>query len=48
MPRTYAEALAQLDEAQWQAAVDVELDAMKKHEVWKAVPLPPGKYAIGS
>ena len=46
--RTYAEALAQPDSEQWQAAVRVELDAMEKHHVWKVVPLPIGKRAIGS
>ena len=48
IPRSYAEALAQPDSAMWQAAVDVELSAMDKHQVWKVVPLPPGKRAIGS
>ena len=48
IPRTYAEAMAQPDSAQWRAAIDVELGAMEKHRVWKVVPLPPGKRAIGS
>lgn len=48
IPRTYAEAMAQPDSEQWRAAIDVELGAMEKHRVWKVVPLPPGKRAIGS
>ena len=48
IPRTYAEAMTQPDAAQWQAAIDVELGAIKKHTVWQVVPLLYGKRAIGS
>ena len=48
IPRNLSEALAQPDADKWQAAVDVELAAMEKHQVWEIVDLPPGKRAIGS
>ena len=43
IPRTLSEALAQPDAAKWQEAVDVELAARERHNVWTVVDLPPGK-----
>ena len=39
---------SQPDADKWQAAIDVELSAMRAHEVWEVVDLPVGCRAIGS
>ena len=48
IPRNVLEALAQPDAYKWQAAIDVELSAMRANEVWEVVHLPADCRAIGS
>ena len=48
IPRNVVEALAQPDADKWQEAINVELSAMRAHNVWEVVDLPQGARAIGS
>ena len=41
-PTTVVEALSQNDAADWHAAIESELDVLKKHETWEDVDHPKG------
>ncbi|PLW10334.1 hypothetical protein PCASD_21665 [Puccinia coronata f. sp. avenae] len=41
-PRTFGDVLGRLDEAHWLMAVEVELNNIRRHEVWVVAPLTPG------
>ncbi|PLW38782.1 hypothetical protein PCASD_12562 [Puccinia coronata f. sp. avenae] len=41
-PRTYGDILGRLDESHWLMAVEVELNNIRRHEVWVVAPLTPG------
>ena len=48
IPRTYAEAINDpIYGAHWKQAISEELTKLQALNTWKAVPLPPGKKAIG-
>ncbi|KAI7943896.1 hypothetical protein MJO28_011424 [Puccinia striiformis f. sp. tritici] len=41
-PITYAQAIGRLDGEEWLIAIGVEIDNIKRHEVWVVTPLVPG------
>jgi transposase InsO family protein len=47
-PRSYTEAMSRPDATQWRAAIDSELDSLKRTGTWTLTPLPAGRQAIGS
>jgi hypothetical protein len=47
-PRTYQEAIRSPHRAQWEQAMQDELDSIKANSTFKLVPLPTGRQAIGS
>lgn len=47
-PKTYAQALARPDSAEWMASVDCELQALEDMNVWYEVQLPEGEHALGT
>ena len=47
-PSSYTEAMSTPDAAQWRAAIDSELDSLKRTGTWTLTPLAAGRQAIGS
>ena len=47
-PSSYSEAMSRPDAAQWKAAIDSELDSLKRTGTWTLTPLAAGRQAIGS
>lgn len=47
-PKTYHQALARTDAAEWKAAIDRELEALLLMGVWEEVELPTGEHALGT
>jgi hypothetical protein len=47
-PSSYTEAMSRPDAAQWRAAIDSELDSLKRTGTWTLTPLVAGRQAIGS
>lgn len=47
-PRSYREAMASDEAAEWHKAMCEEMNALKNNGTWRAVYLPPGRKAIGS
>ena len=47
-PSSYTEAMSRPDAAQWRAAIDSELDSLKRTGTWTLTPLGAGRHAIGS
>ena len=47
-PSSYSEAMSRPDAAQWRAAIDSELDSLKRTGTWTLTPLAAGRQAIGS
>ena len=41
-PKTYGEILGRIDENEWLMAVEVELNNIRRHEVWVVTPKTPG------
>ncbi|KAI7959985.1 hypothetical protein MJO29_005053 [Puccinia striiformis f. sp. tritici] len=48
VPKSYKQAMASPEVAQWTDAVDVELAAMVRLKVWDVVPIPSGANLLGS
>ena len=47
-PSSYTEAMSRPDAAQWRAAIDSELDSLRRTGTWTLTPLAAGRQAIGS
>ena len=47
-PSSYTEAMSRPDAAQWRAAIDSELDSLKRTGTWTLTPPAAGRQAIGS
>ena len=47
-PSSYTEAMSRPDAAQWRAAIESELDSLKRTGTWTLTPLGAGRQAIGS
>jgi hypothetical protein len=47
-PATYNEAMKRPDSEQWRAAMQKEINLMSEMNVYKIVPLPPGRKPIGN
>lgn len=47
-PTTYLQATQRPDSEEWIDAMERELSALEKMNVWEEVPLPPGEHAIGT
>lgn len=47
-PSNYTEAMSRPDADQWRAAIDSELDSLKRTGTWTLTPLAAGRQAIGS
>ena len=47
-PKSYRQAMASDQTAEWKAAMDKEIDSLMKNETWVLTPLPEGESVIGS
>ena len=48
VPKTYCEAIASPDSEQWMEAVQVELEAMARLNVWEVIPTPDNASLLGT